>query len=60
MAHYPPQVFLPHHGPIAITELPCRYHMNSSHLLMDGSLGAETSLTQSVISISLGQKLAEL
>ena len=41
---YPPQDFLTHHGPIEITELPYPYHMNSCHLLMGGSLGAETSL----------------
>ena len=39
---FPPQVFLTHHDPMAITELPYPYHMNSCHLLMGGSLGAET------------------
>src|SRR4029434_140937 len=46
---YPPQVFLTHHGPIEITELPYPYHMNSCHLLMGGSLGAETSLRDSKV-----------
>ena len=36
----PPTGFL---GPIEITELPYPYHMNSCHLLMGGSLGAETA-----------------
>ena len=40
----PPQVFSPHHDPIEITASPSPYHMNSCHLLMGGSLGAETSL----------------
>src|SRR4029434_8621789 len=34
---YPLQVFLTHHDPIVITELPSPYHMNSCHLLMGGS-----------------------
>src|SRR4029434_6177869 len=31
------QVFLTHHDPIVITELPSPYRMNSCHLLMGGS-----------------------
>src|SRR4029434_65224 len=31
------QVYLTHHDPIVITELPSPYHMNSCHLLMGGS-----------------------
>ena len=30
------QVYLTHHDPIVITELPLPYHMNSCHLLMGG------------------------